>query len=204
VSVEVLNTRRPSARSKVILGAYDVALVYSQLALEHLEAEYGSLHYGLSLANRCHTYLLMGREYEANLDFQKALSITHVEVQGALEVLTRMRSGNIAYDDAFNHPLIPTWRERYQEFLKNAGVSGGQFPKLSELEQKVVGLLSKEPMSKHSLIQEIYGIEIDFFAAENRLKNLLNRLRQKIPGSFIFSDGHYRLVDASPLLVRKS
>jgi hypothetical protein len=86
----------------------------------------------------------------------------------------------------------PTWLERLAEG-KNS-----EEP-LSDLEDRLLVLLSCKPRDKYYLIQDLYGEKIDFVAAENRLKNIISRLRKKRPGKILFTDGYYSLVDGTQL-----
>jgi hypothetical protein len=41
----------------------------------------------------------------------------------------------------------------------------------------------------------MYGTRLSLDVTENRLKNLLNRIRKKRPDLIVFEDGKYRIVD---------
>ncbi|MNU07531.1 hypothetical protein D3C72_2531640 [compost metagenome] len=66
---------------------------------------------------------------------------------------------------------------------------------MTDLEERIVALLSSKPRDKYKLIEDLYGDRIEINAAENRLKNLLNRLRKKIPGRIVFENGLYKIAD---------
>ncbi|MNL58796.1 hypothetical protein D3C87_1824650 [compost metagenome] len=69
------------------------------------------------------------------------------------------------------------------------------------MEDRLVCLVSCRPRDKFEIIDDLYGEKIDFDAAENRLKNLLNRLRKKRPGLIQLIDGRYHIVDGEALEV---
>lgn len=65
---------------------------------------------------------------------------------------------------------------------------------LSQLEAKLIESLNSSPKTKFEIIDELYGSEIDSFAAENRLKNILFRLKSKFPGLIRLKNGKYFIV----------
>lgn len=65
---------------------------------------------------------------------------------------------------------------------------------LTKQEAHLIGTLEKHgPQSKFQLIEILFGENIDIFSGENRLKNLLSRIRQKAPDSILFKEGSYYL-----------
>ncbi|MNL37993.1 hypothetical protein D3C87_1601720 [compost metagenome] len=140
----------------------------------------------MALLNRCHILCDLGRFHEANEDFEIISRSTYPEVKAGAksleEIMTKAKQD--AATKADNHP---TWLERLAE--RNSGES------LSDLEDRILALLSSKPRDKYMLIEDLYGEKIAFEAAENRLKNLLNRLRKKMPGKIIFDNGIYKLAN---------
>lgn len=51
--------------------------------------------------------------------------------------------------------------------------------KLTKTEQRLIDVLGSRTVTRRDLIIELYGDKIDWFAAENRFKMLLSRLRKK-------------------------
>lgn len=65
----------------------------------------------------------------------------------------------------------------------------------SEGEMKLLNILKSEKLDKFALIERLYGPHLDFFAAENRLKNLIFRIRKKQNNLIVCQDGYFILVD---------
>lgn len=66
---------------------------------------------------------------------------------------------------------------------------------LSELEVDLLKLLVEGPKDKFQIIEHMYGTRLSLDVTENRLKNLLNRIRKKRPDLIVFEEGKYRIVD---------
>lgn len=66
--------------------------------------------------------------------------------------------------------------------------------RLTPLEAKVMELLAEGSKDRFELMEALYGNSISLGLLENRLKNLLSRLKAKCPGQIIFENGKYRLV----------
>ncbi|MGZ3774574.1 MAG: hypothetical protein ACXVCY_02055 [Pseudobdellovibrionaceae bacterium] len=64
----------------------------------------------------------------------------------------------------------------------------------SKVELNLLEVLKKcQKLDKHSLIELLYGPSVDFFTAENRLKNLIFRIRKKKKSLVVFKDGYFSL-----------
>ncbi|NUM87940.1 MAG: hypothetical protein HUU37_01935 [Bdellovibrionales bacterium] len=61
-------------------------------------------------------------------------------------------------------------------------------------------------MGRMELVIALYGGRIDPEAGENRLKNLLNRVRKKYPGLIVTENGRYRIGDPEllPWTIKKT
>jgi hypothetical protein len=66
---------------------------------------------------------------------------------------------------------------------------------LSELEVDLLKFLVEGAKDKYQIIEHMYGTRLSLDVTENRLKNLLNRIRKKRPDLIVFEDGKYRIVD---------
>jgi hypothetical protein len=146
--------------------------------------EKGTIHKGLGLLQKAHILFDLKKNAEAQRLIQEAKSYPFPEVKEAVLVLEKKisnKSLNIALKN-----LIPTWKERFKDFF--LGTTGAAHV---NLEQKVISTLSQNPRDKFDLIEELYGAEESFFLFENRLKNLLNRVRRKYPGQLVFSENKY-------------
>ena len=104
------------------------------------------------------------------------------------EVITKAKVDNCSRAD--NHP---TWLERLAEERT------GEL--MTDLEDRMIALLSSKPRDKYMLIEDLYGDRIALDAAENRLKNLLNRLRKKMPGKILLDNGFYKIADGVELKI---
>jgi hypothetical protein len=77
--------------------------------------------------------------------------------------------------------VAPSWAHEYgnQEFTR--------------LEKKVIESLRNKQMTKFEVIDHIYGKEVPFRQADNRLKNLLNRVRKKVGNTLTLTNGRYQI-----------
>lgn len=75
----------------------------------------------------------------------------------------------------------------------DGGSKAGPIGIFSEAEVKLLNILKTEKLDKHGLIEKLYGDGVDFFVAENRLKNLIFRIRKKQKGLIICKDGFFEL-----------
>ncbi len=178
------------AREYQIMGSFKTALKYSTKALSLMGENKNTLNYFLTLLNHTHILFDLNSRSDALVAADEILASSHIEIKSALMVLAEKYQFNLN-QKTLDHPvLLPTWQER----LKSS-------PKLdmylTDLESKVIDLLSKQKATKHDLIELLYGQNIDYESAENRLKNLLNRLRKKIPDKILFSEGFYSLRQSS-------
>lgn len=65
--------------------------------------------------------------------------------------------------------------------------------KFSENELKLLNILKSENLDKFALIERLYGANADVLLAENRLKNLIFRIRKKNKGLIVCHDGLFSL-----------
>ncbi|MFS4459386.1 hypothetical protein [Bdellovibrio sp. HCB2-146] len=181
------------AREFQKLKAYTSALRYANRSLTLLSRCPGTHHQQLALLNRCHILCDMKRFREALVDFESLRSSSHPEVKAGVKALEQVIMQNEAGVDQTS--LHPTWLERlaYQE--------NGTMEPLTDMEDRLVCLVSCRPRDKFEIIDDLYGEKIDLEAAENRLKNLLNRLRKKRPGLIQLIEGRYHIVDGEALEV---
>lgn len=56
-------------------------------------------------------------------------------------------------------------------------------------------LQNRGPLDKFEIISALFGNEIDFFKAENRMKNLVFRIRKKCPDKILLTRGKYSLIN---------
>ncbi len=173
------------AKEYQTLGAYSSALLYANRSLKYLDRHRGGLNYFLALALRSYIFVSLGRLPEAKLDYELARYAKFPEITEALKIL------QVAFEPGHAAPiqleyLTPAWRER----VENNRVS---MVRVGSLEDKAVRYLSNGSLTKHELISKLYGSNIDIFSAENRLKNLLNRIRKRHKGLIVYDEGKYLL-----------
>lgn len=65
--------------------------------------------------------------------------------------------------------------------------------KLGLLEERLLGALRKQPLHRWDLIKLLYPQESNTEILENRFKNLMARVRKKLPGILHCEEGIYRL-----------
>jgi hypothetical protein len=174
------------------MGALRSALKYSCRAILFLQKTSGTYQHHMALLNRCHVLCDMGRYHDALEDFDIIKNSPHAEVKAGVkaleEVITKAKIDNCSRID--NHP---TWLERLAEERPSEV--------MTDLEDRMIALLSSKPRDKYMLIEDLYGDRIAIDAAENRLKNLLNRLRKKMPGKILFDNGFYKIADGVELKI---
>jgi hypothetical protein len=158
------------------------------------QACFGSYQYYLALCHRCHLLQAAGRQEAALVDLEEASCSELPEVQDAVRVL----SAKIGVDfkgQAVSGPKTKTWAERRADLsLRNARLD---ISALSDLENNLIEQLATKPKSTHELIAALYGPRGSFFDRENRLKQLLHRVRKKRPQLIRYESGCYFLNDPS-------
>ncbi|MCC7404209.1 MAG: hypothetical protein IT288_07410 [Bdellovibrionales bacterium] len=161
------------SREFQILEGFQLALRYCHRALEIFgRMAFASREHGMALVHRADLLLSLGRSPQAQEDLMYALTFNHPEVQAACEVLSQRH--HLSLKTVSSEQLVPTWQERLHEGSKLGG-------KLGELGERLIELLSQRPHSKFELMQILYGDQIDSESRENRLKNLIFRVRSRAP-----------------------
>lgn len=174
------------------MGAYNIALEHSRLAVESCADDLSSLNSSLMLAHHAHVLLDLGRiaEYEEYIESLKVSPFR--EVNAILSVLKCLRGGQTWPGDAELDALPFTWRERFAR-----AKSGAVPPRaLGALEGRTLLWLCKGGGDARQLGLHLYGTQIDEESRIIRAQNLLKRLRAKCPGVFVHQEGAYRLIDS--------
>lgn len=188
------------SREFQLMKAHRAALQYANDAILLLRrSAYGSYNFYASLCHRCQIHLELEQYGEAALDFEEACASKFPEITQSLSVLrtwfqnlglkvssaSELESRSSSYPDS----ILPSWRERLS--------SGVMTTKdlLTAQENQVLEILTHGPQDKFELIEKLWGTEESFFDLENRLKQLLYRLRKKRPDLINFQDGKYILVE---------
>ncbi|OFZ55994.1 MAG: hypothetical protein A2428_08570 [Bdellovibrionales bacterium RIFOXYC1_FULL_54_43] len=71
-------------------------------------------------------------------------------------------------------------------------------PRLSGKLEKIVLAALETQRSRVELVELVFGNQLPFETAENRLKNLLHRIRKKLPGLIAQQHGYYVRTDCMP------
>jgi tetratricopeptide (TPR) repeat protein len=170
------------------IGANQAALNFANQSLALLDSEHGSLNFYLALCHRAHLLFQMKRTKEAELDIEMVSIAPFQEVKAAVWAMQSKRINA-------NPPegLLPTWQERLDEGIEIPETEKSK--RSGELENALFTALGNGPCDKHTLIRFLYGDRLSVHVTENRLKNLLNRIRKKYPNVVAYVDGKYTIVD---------
>ncbi len=183
------------SREFQLMKAPHVALKIVNEALEYLRlSAYGTYQFYNALCNRCHLNIELEYFNAAIMDFEEASAAPFVEVKAQLGVLQKWieeigYKPEVKKDSVEEKHLRPRWAER----MDKASLEQN---KLSELEAQLVHILLEGSQDRHYLIEKLWGTQSDFFALENRFKQLVHRLRKKEPTLLGFKEGKYFLLDS--------
>ena len=169
------------------MGALKNALRFCNRSVAACKTNPGGLTYYLALAHRAHLLLEMGRRLEAEVDFELACTSDFPVVKAACNVLS------VLFGEASADPStsgLNTWEERLSQHQKNE-----KHVPLSPVEEKLVRFLAEKPREKFAITDHLFGVELHPLTAENRLKNLIHRVRKKIPGLILLKDDLYSIAD---------
>lgn len=180
VATTYLNLSREYQR----IGANQNALRFCNRAIAAAGSNPGGLTAMLAVAHRAHLLHELDRPREAEVDFELASTSTFPAVQAACSVLAGLLKKTPVTAPA-NAPT--TWKERAAEDV-------ARLP-LSVIEEKVVRFLAEKPRKKFDITDHLFGEDLHPLTAENRLKNLIHRIRRKRPGLIVLKDDHYCLAD---------
>lgn len=190
-SISVGTTLINISREYQKLGLFNIAVKYANRSIAiFTRSNPAGLDYCLALTHRAYLYCEIGVYPNAAVDIEAALISNFPEVQSAVKIMSekflnlkfaQRTPKNQLSNTQFTNP---SWTERRSEDL----------PKhTSKLESKLIDILIKKPQSKSELCRLLYGDRIDIFAKENRLGNLLNRVRKRHPYLIIFKNDKYYL-----------
>jgi hypothetical protein len=171
------------AKEYLELGALQLSLNFVNKSIQYLDREYGSMNYFLALAQKAHTLMMLDRPVETQKVLQVLKLSRYPEVLEAARVI-EYKLGKLKKEEITRGNLTEAWTNLLEI---------GPNVKLGELEQKVIKTLSQDSLTRYELMVKIYGTNISHESAENRLKNLMNRIKKNVPGLIIFHNGKYRL-----------
>lgn len=190
------------SREHQLLGALSKAVELAGRSIATCHDHPLSENYFLCHAQRAHVLLEMNRDLEALRDLEIVKMSRFPVVIAAYEVLLRLfprlcsktvgevekRSPvdeSAVADGAEECPVsLPEWRTRLE-------TSNLPLATLSAQEEALVQFVAAAPRSKFAICDHLFGTSVHPFAAENRLKNLLGRIRKKCPGLVIYSNELY-------------
>lgn len=185
------------SREYQLLGANKQALKFANLSLLYLKRDFGTIHYGLALCNRAHILFDSFRNDEAEIDMEAARIFDFPEIKAALLTLESryLVKSPTEQNPAIEGDLAPSWINRC-----NRNGHSVNMIEFGENEEKIIRALSIKPMTREELIESVYPTELKYLDYEtvlNRYKNLLARIRRKIPNLVIFENNYYSLSGAS-------
>lgn len=170
------------------LHSPNMALKLANLSLKCLKKDLGTQHYGLALCHRAHLLFELGRETEAQLDLEEAMAFDFAEVKNAISWTKALTQQSVFLPEG---PESPAWKERG---APTKSVNSANC--LGIAEEKLVRALAKRPLNRNELLQIIFSDEwnrLDYEVLLNRLKNLISRVRKKVPDLILFDGQRYRL-----------
>lgn len=180
------------------LGALHSALKYSVLALGYLRKyDFGSLDYYTALAQHSHVLIELGRQNEVRLCLEEIRICDFKEIKTIYQLLVYFNDGIQPMQQNQFNELPQFWQEKLN-YKNNQNIcdSSTEVMALSEHENRVLEFLKDRGRDKYELISFMYGDLIGQESAENRLKNLLNRIRKKRPGLIYYRNTKYWLSDS--------
>lgn len=171
------------------MGAYRTALETINKAIEYLIKDFGSLHYYEALTNKIHYSLRLGLINQAKTDFEILKQANFEKIQNDILALEMTFQ-----DEKYNANPLKTsmsWIDRLQnkEYQSQLSV-------LTPSEEKLIEYISTRSLKKSELIDFFSNDESDYTSKDNRLKNLISRIRKKRPG-LINYDGTFYSISVS-------
>ncbi|MGZ3773065.1 MAG: hypothetical protein ACXVCY_03405 [Pseudobdellovibrionaceae bacterium] len=179
------------SRELQLLGTKQLALRYSNRALDYLKHDLGTQHYGLALCHHAQLLIENFRIEEAQNYIEEASLVEFAEVQSAVYILKNILADKVVINDA--KTLANSWVDRNLN---------GPYRKLNfgEIETKLIELLSFGPANRNEILDKLFRHELDHLDFEtviNRFKNLLMRIKKKAPNLIVKEDNKYRISGAS-------
>lgn len=176
------------SREYQAMGAFGVALRYCGQAIEACASDLEGQIYFLAILHRAHLYFQTGRPLDARADLELASTSDFPVVNAAHAELRKILGEAAGAEETRLAPL--TWKNRAEK--------DGKIQRLSAVEEKLIAYLAEKPRSKFEIADHLWGADTHPLTAENRLKNLIHRVRKKAPGLIVFEQETYFLSDADP------
>jgi tetratricopeptide (TPR) repeat protein len=182
------------ARKYHAAKAYEYTLEKLKDAERCLENDHGAIHFYMAKIHKAFILYALDRKEEAEKVRQEVLICRFKAILSAAETLKHFFDQGISpevYREEYNS--IPNWDEVMSVEKVFDQPKTNSSLKFSKMEQKLVDLISEGPLSRYDIIERLYSNDIDLEAGENRLKNLLNRLKKKYPSLIGRCDGKYTI-----------
>jgi hypothetical protein len=183
------------SREYQLLQANNLAMKTVSRALAYTSKHlFGSKQYYLALCHRAQLFLERDLLDLAALDYEEARCSDLPEVVGAVEVLYAMfetKNHSVLSPSASTRTRIATWVDRADEPMRTFSKNNA----LTDLECRLLEILGEGPHNKFELMEALYGGG-NILGLENRLKQLLHRVRKKHPALIGIENGNYFLLDA--------
>jgi tetratricopeptide (TPR) repeat protein len=172
------------------MGALKNALKLCNRALAASKSNPGGQIYYLVIAHRAHLLFDLGHRLDAETDLELARTSDFPVVKSACQVLSVIFGEHPATVVGETKGLS-TWTERLREHHDPAH----QRSLLSPVEESLVQFLAEKPRGKFEITDHLFGKDLHPLTAENRLKNLIHRVRKKVPGLILLKGEAYTLAD---------
>jgi len=180
------------SREYQIQGLFEMSLEMVERALTLLQSERGCSHHGHALLQKAHVLLDLKRDSQVPALILEAEMTPFSEIQSAAKLLRVATDASLMWSRDLEKDLLPTWRNRVPQLTTRAKI-GRAAEVTSELEERLLKIIYNGPVNKWDLIERLYPSGGSPLALENRLKNLLGRVRQKYPEKIVCLDGRYSL-----------
>jgi len=176
------------------LGVFLAALKYARRAVAILSKNAGSAPFHYALVHRCHVFCQLQSFAEAKLDAELAVCCSFEDVHAELALI---RAEFPILDNALK--LTPTKNSKSEVFPSSSiteRIGESRAGRMTRLEQRLIQLVGERSRTKADLARELYGNRLSASVIENRLGNLLSRIRAKHPGLIAYVEGRYCLSEA--------
>lgn len=175
------------SRELFYVGAFELALVYSNKALRLLKEDSRTVHYFEALLHRCHLYIKLGHFDKAHADFQYAKTSDHLSTQDAVEAIKQLLQGKTESVE-FDH-IEPCWKVKLD-------LNGSRKTiKFSKTETKFLDFVKSEPKERIEIIDHLYGADAHYESSLNKLRVLIHRLKKKAPKLLVEDDSKIGIKD---------
>lgn len=172
------------------MGAQRSALKYCNRSIA-LSKDYAhGVTYFLAIAHRSQILFDMGRQIEALADYNFAKTSQLSQVKEAVAVLKELHGLGVAAQ--LSSVANSTWQERLRDFRLDPNA---KLAPLGKVEEAFISYISIEPREKFQICDHLFGADLHPVVSENRLKNLIHRIRKKYPGLVVFERDHYFLAE---------